>query len=75
MDILTITNIVLACGVGFHLLCEFCHYIYSFYASRRDNNKLDKIHELLIMCKEILKVLEKKKQNCPHKHDGELDGM
>lgn len=72
MDILTITNIVLACGVGFHLLCEFGHYIYSFYASRRDKNKLNQIHNLLIMCEKILKTLEKKKQNCPHRHDDEV---
>ena len=66
MDVLTITNIVLACGVAFHLLCEFGHYIYSFYASRRDGNTLKEIRK----CLEELKVL---RQNCPHRHEDEPD--
>ncbi len=68
---LPLTNIVLAVCIVFHLACEFFHYIYSFFASRRDNININKGNKLLSELNERVKYLEAvhkscEKINCDH---------
>lgn len=55
---LTITNLILATCIIFHLACEFLHYIYSFIASRRGAKKLDISNGLLQSLVERVEKLE-----------------
>ena len=43
MDTLTISNIVLSVFVGFHICCEFYHYVSEFFNSKRDKQLLEHI--------------------------------
>jgi len=56
---LPITNLVLAFCIIFHLICEFTHYIHSYFSSKRDQNLLEKLDGRL-------ERLEKVHNNCPN---------
>jgi len=44
---LTISNYVLSGFVGFHIFCEFVHYIMEFIKNRRDKNMLEHLDDHL----------------------------
>lgn len=61
---LTWPNLILAFLIGVHLLCEFFHYIHSFWARRKDSQKADNI---LTRIEGIEKRMEENGRNCPLK--------
>lgn len=58
MDPLTISNIILSTFVGFHILCEFYHYVSEFFNSKREKKTLkylvdraDALEKMHVECK------------------------
>lgn len=51
---LTVTNIVLAVCIVFHLICEFAHYIHEFWSHRKDGKQVKENGELLRDVKHLL---------------------
>jgi hypothetical protein len=51
---LTVTNIVLAGCIIFHLFCEFAHYIHEFWSHRKDGKQVKENGELLRDVKRLL---------------------
>ena len=54
---LTVTNIILAGCIIFHLICEFTHYVYSFFSDRKRISLLEDLNNRL-------KILEEKHKCC-----------
>ena len=52
---LPITNLVLAICIVFHLICEFTHYVHSYFSSKRDKNLLEKLNDRLERLEEVHK--------------------
>lgn len=51
---LTVTNIILAVCIVFHLVCEFAHYIHEFWSHRKDGKQVKENGELLRDVKRLL---------------------
>ena len=60
MDWLTISNIALTVAVGFHIACEFAHYIYDFFNAKKNKSMLDNMHKHMERIEKRLNELEKK---------------
>lgn len=74
-ETLTITNVVLAVCILFHLFCEFAHYIHEFLSHRKERKQskangelLKEVKVLLVDAKDVLekisKVQEQRAKNC-----------
>ena len=75
-ETLTVTNIVLAVCIVFHLCCEFAHYIHEFWSHRKDGRQVKANGEMLIdMMSRIEKIEKTQKtrgaQQCPLKKNME----
>jgi len=68
---LTVTNVVLAFCIIFHMLCEFGHYIHEFISRKRDGNKLDSNNKLLLDLAERVEKIEQtmSTKRCPLKDE------
>lgn len=68
---LTVTNIILAVCIIFHLICEFGHYIHEFISRRKDTRKLSDnnglLQNLISRVEKIEETISNKK--CPLKKE------
>lgn len=62
-EILTISNLILAFFICFHIVCEFAHYIHEYVSRKNDNELLSEVNERL----KILK-LEMDQRKCNKCH-------
>lgn len=62
---LTITNVILAGCIIFHLLCEFAHYIHEFWSHKKDGKQaLANGKMLAAMTKRIESIEKRQREKC-----------
>ena len=79
-ETLTVTNIVLACCIVFHLMCEFAHYIHEFWSHRKDGKQVKANGEMLETMIRRIETIEKtqrersakKCKDCSHDKEKEV---
>ena len=74
---LTITNLILAFCIVFHLICEFAHYIFEFWSHRKDGKQVKENGVLLQQVMERIEKIERiqcesdRCEACSHSRDKE----
>lgn len=68
---LTVTNVILAFCIIFHLFCEFVHYIHEFISRRRQGKELKANGAVLKELKELVERIEKTQNSCSQRKERE----